>query len=119
MEIKEVYIAYNLELGRIFNVRYRLPKNPNNYTWICQHCNKPVFYNQYENCFKHRGQKPEGFEPETVEHKTMKNYWYTVFPKFNHIKSRQKEYWFEDQIADVFLNYEMEKKLQLNVKILQ
>ncbi len=68
MESKEVLIAYNVELGRIFKVRYGIPKNPQNYTWLCRTCDKPVFYNQNENCFKHRGQKPEGFELETIEH---------------------------------------------------
>jgi len=31
MESKEVLIAYNVELGRIFKVHYGLPKNPQNY----------------------------------------------------------------------------------------
>ncbi|MBA7700501.1 hypothetical protein ES703_109215 [subsurface metagenome] len=113
MESKEVLIAYNVELGRIFKVHYGLPKNPQNYTWICRNCDKPVFYNQYENCFKHRGQKPEGFEPETIEHKAMKNYWYSVFPKFNHIKSRHREYWFEDQVADVYFELRDRKKVAI------
>jgi len=29
MESKEVYVAYNIELGRIFKVQYGLPKNQN------------------------------------------------------------------------------------------
>ncbi len=99
---KDLLFAKNIELGRNFNVRYGLPKNPQNYTWSCNQCKKPVYYNLNENCFKHRGQKPEGFEPETIEHKTMKNYWYNIFPKYNPIKTRKQEYWFEDQIADVY-----------------
>ncbi len=113
MESNEIYIAYNVELGRIFKVGYGLPKNPQNYTWTCRNCKKPVFYNPYEKCFKHRGKKPEDFEPETLEHKTMKNYWYTVFPKFNHIKSRHKEFWLEDQVADVFFELRDGKKVAI------
>ena len=113
MESSEVYIAFNVELGRIFKVGYGLPKNPQNYTWTCKNCNKPVFYNQYEDCFKHRGLKPDDFEPETIEHKTMKNYWYSVFPKFNHIKSRHKEFWFEDQVADVYFELRDGKKVAI------
>ncbi len=113
METKEVLIAFNVELGRIFKVGYGLPKNPQNYNWTCKNCNKPVFYNQYEDCFKHRGLKPDGFEPETIEHKAMKNYWYSVFPKFNHIKSRHKEFWFEDQVADVYFELRDGKKVAI------
>ncbi len=102
MKDKNIILASNLELGRTFNVLYSLPKNPQNYTCFCLNCKKQVYYNQYLNCFKHRGQKPEGFEPETVEHKTMKSYWYNIFPKFNSIKTRHLEYWFDDQIADVY-----------------
>ena len=32
MDDKEVLIAYNQELGRIFKIGYGLPKNPKNYT---------------------------------------------------------------------------------------
>lgn len=80
---KEVFIAINVELNQVFNIRYRLPKNPQNYSWLCKSCKKPVFYNQDQRCFKHRGHKPEGFEPEIIEHKTMKDYWYNMFPRFN------------------------------------
>lgn len=113
MESKEVYVAYNVELGRIFKVAYGLPKNPENYTWTCGNCNKPVFYNQYEQCFKHRGLKPDDFEPETIEHKKMKDYWYTIFPKFNEVKSRHKEFWFEDQVADVYFELRDGKKVAI------
>ena len=102
MEEKEVFAAVNLELNRVFRVNYKLPNNPQNYSWLCIECKKPLFYNPNLNCFKHRGQKPEGFEPETVEHKTMKDYWYHIFPLFNSIKSRTLEYWLGDQIADVY-----------------
>lgn len=102
MEEKEVLVAINLELNRVFKVNYKLPNNPQNYTWRCIECKKPLFYNQYENCFKHRGQKPDGFEPETVEHKTMKEYWYKTFPLYNPIKTRILEYWLGDQVADVY-----------------
>ena len=102
MEEKEVFAAINLELNRVFRVNYKLPNNPQNYSWQCIECKKPLFYNPNLNCFKHRGQKPEGFEPETVEHKTMKDYWYHIFPLFNSIKSRTLEYWLGDQIADVY-----------------
>ena len=102
MEEKEVFAAINLELNRVFRVNYKLPNNPQNYSWQCIECNKPLFYNPNLNCFKHRARKPEGFEPETVEHKTMKDYWYHIFPLFNSIKSRILEYWLGDQIADVY-----------------
>jgi len=102
LEEKEVLAAVNLELNRVFKANYKLPKNPQNYSWQCLKCKKPLFYNQNENCFKHRGQKPEGFEPETIEHKTMKDYWYHIFPLFNSIKVRMKEYWLGDQVADVY-----------------
>ena len=78
MESSKIKIAKNVELGRIFKIGYELPKNPQNYTWTCPRCEKPVYYNQYEDCFKHRGMKPEGFEPETIEHKTMKEYFYQI-----------------------------------------
>jgi len=113
MEDKNIILASNLELGRIFNVLYGLPKNPQNYTWFCLNCKTQVYYNQYLNCFKHRGQKPEGFEPETIEHKTMKSYWYNIFPKFNSIKTRYLEYWFEDQIADVYFELRDGKKVAI------
>ena len=113
MEDKEVLIAYNQELGRIFKIGYGLPKNPKNYTWLCKNCKKPVFYNEHLNCFKHRGLKPEGFEPETIEHKTMKDYWYNIFPKFNPIYKREKEYWLEDQVADVYFETREEKKVAI------
>ncbi len=102
MEEKEVLAAVNVELNRVFKVNYKLPTNPQNYSWRCIECKKPLFYNQYENCFKHRGQKPEGFEPETIEHKTMKDYFYHIFPLFNSIKNRTLEYWLGDQVADVY-----------------
>jgi len=113
MICKEEHIAKSVESGRIFNIRYRVPKNPQDFNWICKDCGKPVFYNNYFGCFKHHGQKPEGFEPETVEHKTMKNYWYTIFPKFNEIKSREKEYWFEDQVADVYFELQDGKRVAI------
>ena len=102
MEEKEVLVAVNLELNRVFKVNYKLPNNPQNYTWQCLKCKKPLFFNSNLNCFKHRGQKPEGFEPETDEHRTMKDYWYKTFPLFNHIKTRKLEFWLGDQIADVY-----------------
>ncbi|MFX1349470.1 MAG: competence protein CoiA family protein [Promethearchaeota archaeon] len=102
MEDKEVLIVLNVELNQIFNLRYRRPKNPEKYTWICKDCKKQVYYNKYENCFKHRGLKPDEFEPETDEHKTMKEWWYKNFPLYNSITLRKKEYWLEDQVADVY-----------------
>ena len=102
MEDKEVLIALNVELNQIFNLRYRRPKNPHKYTWLCNICKKQVYYNENENCFKHRGIKPDDFEPETVEHKRMKEYWYNTFPLVNPIILRQMEYRFGDQIADVY-----------------
>jgi len=102
MEDKEVLIALNVELNQIFNLRYRRPKNPHKYTWLCNICKKQVYYNENENCFKHRGLKPDDFEPETVEHKRMKEYWYNTFPLVNPIILRQMEYRFGDQIADVY-----------------
>ena len=102
MEETEVLVANNVELNRVFKVEYKLPKNPQDYTWQCLKCKKPLFYNQYLNCFKHRGQKLEGFEPETIEHKTMKDYWYRTFPLYNPIKTRLLEHWLGDQVADVY-----------------
>ncbi len=102
MEEKEVLAAVNLELNRVFKVNYKLPNNPQNYSWRCIECKKPLFYNPNLNCFKHRGQKPEGFEPETLEHKTMKYYWFKTFSLYNPIKTRKLEYWLGDQIADVY-----------------
>ncbi|KKL22724.1 hypothetical protein LCGC14_2432590 [marine sediment metagenome] len=113
MICNEEYIAINVESDRIFNIRYRIPKNPQDFNWRCKDCGKPVFYNDYYGCFKHHGQKPEGFEPETIEHKTMKNYWYNIFPKFNDIKSRTLEYWFEDQVADVYFELQDGKKVAI------
>jgi hypothetical protein len=110
---EEVFIAINVELNQVFNIRYRVPKDPQNFNWLCKKCGKPVFYNQYLRCFKHRGQKPEGFEPETIEHKTMKNYWYDIFPRFNDIKSRKLEYWFDDQVADVFFELQDGKRVAI------
>ncbi|KKN26339.1 hypothetical protein LCGC14_0875710 [marine sediment metagenome] len=108
LEEKEVLVAVNIELNRVFKVNYKLPTNPQNYSWRCIECKKPLFYNQYQNCFKHRGQKPEGFEPETIEHKTMKDYFYHIIPLFNSIKNRALEYWLGDQIADVY--FELREK---------
>ncbi len=110
---KEVFIAINVELNQVFNIRYRLPKNPHNFSWLCKSCRKPVFYNNDLRCFKHRGQKPEGFEPETIEHKIMKNYWYNTFPKFNDIRSRKLEYWFDDQVADVYFELRDGKRVAI------
>ena len=81
MICREEYIAINVELDKVFNVRYRVPKNPQESNWVCKDCGEPVFYNTYFGCFKHHGQKAEGFEPETIEHKTMKDYWYNIFRK--------------------------------------
>ena len=102
MQDKEVLVALNVELNQFFNVRYRRPQNPDKYTWLCKHCKKQVYYNEYENCFKHLGLKPDDFEPETIEHKTMKDYWYKTFPLHNSITLRKLEYRFDDQIADVY-----------------
>jgi len=66
LEHSDVIAAVNVELNRVFKVNYNLPDNPQNYSWRCIECKKPLFYNPNLNCFKHRGQKPEGFEPETV-----------------------------------------------------
>jgi hypothetical protein len=114
MEESEVFSAFNQELGRIFKVGYGLPENPQRYTWICKECDKQVYYNRYLNCFKHRGLKPDGFEPETIEHKAMKSYWYEIFPNFNSIKFCQKEYWFDDQVADVY--FETEDKFKIAIE---
>ncbi|HDZ19543.1 hypothetical protein LCGC14_1187030 [marine sediment metagenome] len=48
-----------------------------------------------------------------IEHKTMKNYWYNIFPKFNDIKSRKLEYWFEDQVADVYFELQDGNKVAI------
>ena len=102
MICREEYIAINVESDQVFNVRYKVPENPQESNWICKDCGDPVLYNNYFGCFKHHGQKPEDFEPETIEHKTMKDYWYHIFPLSNEVKYRKLEYWFEDQIADVY-----------------
>ncbi|KKN56232.1 hypothetical protein LCGC14_0574390 [marine sediment metagenome] len=113
MICKEEYIAIRIDSGRVFNVRYRVPKNPQESNWVCKDCGDPVFYNQYFGCFKHHGQKPEGFEPETIEHKKMKDYWYNTFPLFNEIKNRKLEYWFDDQVADVYFELQDGKKVAI------
>ena len=51
LEEKEILAAVNVELNRVFKANYTLPKNPQNYNWQCLKCKKPLFYNQYENCF--------------------------------------------------------------------
>ena len=52
LEETEILAANNIELDRVFKVDYKLPKNPQNYTWQCLKCKKPLFYNQHLNCFK-------------------------------------------------------------------
>ncbi len=113
MICREEYIAINVESGQVLNIRYRVPANPQESNWICKDCGDPVFYNDYYGSFKHHGQKPEGFEPETIEHKTMKDYWYHIFPLFNEVKYRKLEYWFEDQVADVYFELQDGKKVAI------
>lgn len=99
---KKIILAFNFELGKIFNVLDGLPKNFQNYTWLCTTCKKALFYNQDLGSFLHKGNRNYCFEPETIEHKTMKAYWYIMFPKFNPVSMKKMEYKIEDQIADIY-----------------
>lgn len=68
----------------------------------------------YLNCFKHRGLKPDGFEPETIEHKTMKDQLYNIIPKFNPIYRCEKEFWFDDQVADLYFETREDNQFELD-----
>jgi len=104
-------LAFNFELGKIFNVLDGLPKNFQNYTWLCTICKKPLFYNPELKAFLHKGNRNYCFEPETIEHKTMKAYWYIMFPKFNPVLIKKLEYKIGDQIADVYFELKNGKKV--------
>ncbi|MFX0002855.1 MAG: competence protein CoiA family protein [Candidatus Hodarchaeota archaeon] len=108
---KKVIHAFNFELGKIFNILDGLPNNAQNYNWLCTICKKPLFYNKEFECFLHKGNRNYCFEPETIEHKTMKVYWYVMFPKFNQIYSKKIEYTIGDQIADVYFELKDGKKV--------
>ncbi|MFX0039554.1 MAG: competence protein CoiA family protein [Promethearchaeota archaeon] len=108
---KKIIHAFNFELGKIFNILDGLPNNAQNYNWLCTICNKPLFYNKEVECFLHKGNRNYCFEPETIEHKTMKVYWYVMFPKFNQIYSKKIEYKIGDQIADVYFELKNGKKI--------
>ncbi|NVM38332.1 MAG: hypothetical protein HWN81_22245, partial [Candidatus Lokiarchaeota archaeon] len=51
------------------------------------------------------------FEPETIEHKTMKAFWYVMFPKFNSVSAKKLEYKIGDQIADVYFELSNGKRV--------
>ncbi len=99
---KKIVIAFNFELGKIFNVLDGLPDNFQNYTWVCTICKKSLFFNQNLGYFLHKGNRSYCFEPETIEHKVMKAYWYVMFPKFNPVSMKKLEYKIGDQIADMY-----------------
>jgi len=108
---KKIVLAFNFELGKIFNVLDGLPKNFQNYTWLCTICKKSLFYNQDLECFLHRANRNYCFEPETIEHKTMKVYWYIMFPKFNPVTTKKLEYKIGNQIADVYFELRNGRKV--------
>ena len=99
---KKNILAYNFELGKIFNSIEGLPENYQSFTWLCTFCKKRLFYNKDLDRFLHKGNRNYCFEPETIEHKTMKAFWYVMFPKFNPISAKKLEYKIGDQIADVY-----------------
>jgi len=108
---KKIVLAFNFELGRIFNILDGLPDEAQKFTWLCTVCKKSLFYNQNLDCFLHKGNRNYCFEPETIEHKTMKGYWYLMFPKFNQVSSKKLEYKIGDQIADVYFELHNGKKV--------
>ncbi len=108
---KKNILAYNFELGKIFNILDGLLEDFQNFTWLCTICKKPLFYNEDLNCFLHKGNRIYCFEPETIEHKTMKAYWYVMFPKFNQVSLKKLEYKIGDQIADVYFELRNGKKV--------
>jgi len=108
---KNNILAFNFELGKIFNTLEGLPKDFQNYTWLCTICKKRIFYNKELDCFLHKGYRNYCFEPETIEHKTMKAFWYIMFPKFNPVSSKKFEYKIGDQIADVYFKLKNKKKV--------
>ena len=71
---KKITLAFNFELGKIINVLDELHMSIDNYTWLCTVCKKPLFYNRKLACFLHSGNRNYCFEPETIEHKTMKTF---------------------------------------------
>jgi len=107
---KKNILAYNFELGKIFNTIEGLPENYQNFTWLCTICRKRLFYNNALDCFLHKGNRNYFFEPETIEHKTMKVFWYLMFPKFNPISIKKLEYKIGDQIADLYFELTNGKK---------
>ena len=108
---KKIILAFNYDLGKIFNVLDGLPMNFENYTWLCTTCKKQIYYMEDLRCFQHKGNKNCGFEPESIEHKTMKSFWYEKFPEFNLIKTRKLEYKIGDQIIDVYFELHNRKKI--------
>ena len=108
---KKIILAYNFELGKIFNILDGLPNNFQNFTWFCTICKKPLFFKEDLDCFLHKGNRNYCFEPETIEHKTMKAYWYVIFPKFNKVVTKKLEYKIGDQIADVYFELRNGKKV--------
>ncbi len=106
-------LAFNYELGQIFNVLDGLSYNFESYTWLCLACKKQIFYSDVLGYFQHKGNKACGFEPETIEHKTMKSYWYENFPKFNPIKTKVLEKKVGDQIVDVYFELQNDKKIAI------
>ena len=108
---KKNILAYNFELGKIFNTIDGLPEKIQNFTWRCTICKKRLFYNEDLKSFLHKGNRNYCFEPETIEHKTMKAFWYVMFPKFNRISAKKIEYRIGDQIADVYFELLNGKKI--------
>ena len=108
---KKIIIAFNFESGKIFNIFDGFPEDLQNYTWLCTICKKPLFYNQSLVCFLHKGNRNYCFEPETIEHKTMKVFWYVMVPKFNRVSVIKLEHKIGDQIADVYFELSNGKKI--------
>lgn len=108
---KKIIIAFNFELGKIFNIFDGFPEDLQNYTWLCAICKKPLFYNQSLGCFLHKGNRNYCFEPETIEHKTMKAFWYVMVPTFNRVSVRKLEHKIGDQVADVYFELQNGKRI--------
>ncbi|MFX1388952.1 MAG: competence protein CoiA family protein [Promethearchaeota archaeon] len=99
---KKILHAFNFELGKIYNVLNSSSLKYDKYTWLCTICKKPLFYDEELGSFLHAGNRNYCFEPETIEHKIMKAYWYLMFPKFNSVIKKKVEFIIGDQVADVY-----------------
>lgn len=108
---KKITQAFNFELGKICNIFDCLPLRFTNYTWLCTNCKKPLFFDEDQGFFLHKGNKSYCFEPETIEHKVMKAYWYLMFPKFNSVVKKKVEFKIGDQVADLYFELSDKKRV--------